>query len=97
MSCYFLVSVQITDPEKRPLYDAYIRQVKPLVESFGGEYLIRSEKLECQPGPWHPDRLIVIRFPDRASLDRCFHSPEYEAMKHLRIESVTAGAVIVEE
>ena len=96
MGCYFMVSVRIDRPDKRPLYEEYIRRVKPLVESFGGEYLVRSEHLEYGGGDWRPDRVIVIRFPDRAALDRCFGSPEYAEMKDLRIASVAASVVIAE-
>ncbi|MPM84239.1 hypothetical protein SDC9_131310 [bioreactor metagenome] len=96
MGCYFIVSVRIERPERRALYEEYICLVKPLVESFGGEYLVRSENLEYAGGDWRPDRLIVIRFPDRGALDRCFRSPEYEKIKNLRIESVAASVVIAE-
>ena len=45
MSCYFLVQVFCSDQQKRVLYDEYIHDVKPIVESYGGKYLIRSENL----------------------------------------------------
>ena len=45
MSCYFIVSVNIDDPAMRPLYDRYIEKVKPIVERFGGIYLVRTEKI----------------------------------------------------
>lgn len=44
MSCYFLVDTYIDQEKGRGPYDEYIRKVKPIVESFGGEYLIRTEK-----------------------------------------------------
>ena len=44
MPCYFIVDTYIDAKKGRGLYDEYIRKVKPIVESFGGEYLVRTEK-----------------------------------------------------
>ncbi len=98
MPCYFIVSVNIDDPSMRPLYDQYVEKVKPIVESFGGTYLVRTEKIDQPfPGSWNPDRVIVIRFENRETCDRCFASEEYRKIMGLRTESVKASAIIVEE
>lgn len=97
MSCYFMVTVYVDQPEKRVLYNEYIAKVKPVVESYGGEYLVRSEKVEVFAGDWKPDRIIVIRFPDRNTLECCFGSEEYRAIASLRTESVRTQAVIIDE
>lgn len=97
MAAFFIVSIQCDKPEARPLYDAYIRRVKPIVERHGGRYLLRSERLEHLAGEWRPDRLIVIRFPDKAALQACFASAEYRAIEGLRLASVRSSAVIAEE
>lgn len=76
-------------------YDEYIRLVKPIVESYGGEYLVRSESLTALGDIWRPDRMIIIRFPDRNSLDACFASDEYKQIMGKRISSVNSQAVIV--
>ncbi len=97
MSCYFIVSVEIDDPSMRPIYDQYIEKVKPIVESFGGTYLVRTEKIDRPfPGSWHPSRVIVIRFESREACDRCFASAEYKSIMALRTDSVKASAIIVE-
>ena len=95
MSCYFIVSVKIGERD-RTRYDEYIERVKPLVEGFGGEYLVRTEHLQALTPGWKPDRLIIIRFESREKLDACFSSEEYQAIKDLRITSVDADVVIAE-
>lgn len=40
--------------------------------------------------------MIVVEFPNRETLDRCFASAEYWAVAGLRMQSVEASAVIVE-
>lgn len=95
MSCYFLIDTYIENG--RAAYDEYIAKVRSIVEAHGGEYLIRSENVTPLSDKRTPQRVIIIRFPDRASLDRCFSSPEYREIAHMRSESVDARALIAEE
>lgn len=91
---YFLVEIHC--PEDRGGYDTYVEQVKPIVESHGGVYLVRTEQIVGVTGDWNPDRFIVIRFDSREALDVCFASPEYQAIMRLRTENVSSRAIIVE-
>lgn len=43
------------------------------------------------------ERVIIIRFPDREHMERCFESEEYKEIMGMRISSVDARAIIVEE
>ena len=94
--CYFLVDTYINKDKCIGSYDEYIREVKPIVESFGGEYLIRSENVLPLHPERNPQRVIVIRFPSRQALDDCFSSKEYKDIMNKRIDSVDARALIVE-
>ena len=60
---YLIADTKIHDPEK---YEAYKRLAKPIVEEFGGEYIVRGGRLDvAQADLWSPSRLVVIRFPNR--------------------------------
>ncbi|MBQ4278662.1 MAG: DUF1330 domain-containing protein [Rikenellaceae bacterium] len=96
MACYFIVWIDIEHPGNRTTYDQYTERVRPIVERYGGRYLVRSELIETFAGGWHPDRVIVIRFDDREALGQCFASPEYREIMDLRIQSVTTRAIITE-
>ena len=48
MSFYFIVDVYIDENKGRGTYEDYIEKVKPIVESFGGEYLVRTEKIRSE-------------------------------------------------
>ncbi len=37
MPAFFIVTIEIPDKNDRGSYDAYIEQVKPIVEGFGGK------------------------------------------------------------
>ena len=96
MSCFFIVDVYIDENRGRGSYDDYIDKVKPIVESYGGEYLVRTENVTALSPLRKPDRIIVIRFPSRERLDACFASNEYREIMHERIDSVDARALIAE-
>lgn len=97
MSCYFIKDVYINEDKGRGLYDDYIKEVKPIVESYGGIYLARSENITSLSKNRKPNRVIIIKFPSREKLDECFSSKEYKEIMNKRIDSVDAKALIVEE
>lgn len=96
MSCYFIIDVYIDENKGRGEYDDYISKVKPIVESFGGEYLVRSENVTALSALRNSQRVIIIRFPSRVQLELCFSSDEYRKIMHERTDNVDARAVIVE-
>ena len=97
MACFFIVDTYIDKNKGRGSYDDYIVQVKPIVESYGGEYLARTENVTALSPLRKPDRVIIIRFPSREKLDACYASDEYRRIMHERANSVDAKAVIVED
>lgn len=97
MACFFIVDTYIDKNKGRGSYDDYIEQVKPIVESYGGEYLARSENVTALSPLRKPDRVIIVRFQSREKLDACFASDEYRRIMHERADSVDARALILEE
>lgn len=92
---YFIVEVNY--PGDHGEYAEYVERVKPIVESHGGVYLVRTEAVAVLgPEADRPDRFIMIRFDSRAALDACFNSPEYQAIVRMRVENVQARALIAE-
>ena len=94
---YFIINIKIPDPDKRCYYDEYIEKVKPIVEKFGGRYIIRSERITALSDSWKPDRIIVIQFTNKEKIYAWLSSPEYKVIASLRENSVESEAVIVEE
>ncbi len=96
MSWYFIVDTYIDGQKGRGEYDDYINLVKPVVEKYGGTYLVRTENLCSLHNKRNPDRIIVIKFDTREDLDVCFSSDAYKAIMSKLINSVDRRAVIVE-
>ena len=77
MPCaYIIVDTLITNDEEM---EHYKQLAKPLVESFGGEYLARGGQLVVKENQlWSPTRLVLLRFPSMAQAQTFYHSPEYQ-------------------
>ena len=93
MPSYLIVNVDVHDPEK---YDAYKSGVVPLVNRHGGEYLVRGGHHDVIEGDWNPTRLVLFRFPDRASIDAFMDDPDYQPLKQLRQSIATTDLVAVD-
>jgi uncharacterized protein (DUF1330 family) len=93
MAAYVLVDIEVTDAEP---YADYRRQVPPIVEKFGGKYLVRGGDLETLEGDWTPRRLVVLEFPSVEKARQFYDSEEYRPLKSLRISSTDSKMVLVE-
>ena len=93
MAAYVLVDIEVTDQE---LYDDYRRQVPPLVEKYGGKYLVRGGELETLEGDWLPKRLIVLEFPSVEKAKEFYDSEEYRPLKEMRLKATKSNLVLVE-
>ena len=90
---YFIVDNYINGDPKE--YATYIDQVKPIVEAYGGEYLVRTDAVESWNELRKPNRCIVIRFPNREAIENCFTSEQYKKIMSKRTRHVDGRAIIV--
>jgi uncharacterized protein (DUF1330 family) len=105
MPAFFMVSVTIKNDADRMVYNRYLDEVKPVIEAFGGKFIVRGEKITPVSGSWLsdgsvPDMIIVMQFPTKQQLNACFGSDEYrgiQAISALNGSSVVAEASIAEQ
>ncbi len=89
---YWMVHVTVTDPEN---YAEYVRLDTPVVERFGGKFLVRGGTASTPETP-QKDRHVVIEFPSyQAALD-CYNSEDYLAAAKIRMAHSDSDIVIVE-
>ena len=82
---YLIADAKIHDLEK---YEVYKRLAKPIVEEFGGEYIVRGGRLDVtQADLWSPSRLVVIRFPNRGAALAFLSSEAYQPVKAIRLQA----------
>ena len=93
MSAYIIVDLEITDPEK---FQKYRELVSPLIQVYGGRYVVRGGKSEVLEGDWKPNRLVVLEFDSEAEAKKFWISDDYKPVKQLRHESANSSIVMVE-
>ena len=95
MPCaYIIVDTLITNDEEMENYKLL---AKPLVESFGGEYLARGGELVVKENQlWSPTRLVLLRFPSMAQAQTFYDSPEYQKILPISLHCTQRTLVMVE-
>ena len=79
MTAYLIVDTKINDEEA---YEEYKIRAKPIVESYGGEYLVRGGNTTVPESElWTPTRLVVVRFPSREDAENFLNCDEYAPVK----------------
>jgi len=93
MSAYYLVDVrEIKDAGKLEEYRA---RVKPVVERFGGRYLVIGGPFEVVEGSYQPVFPVMIQFPSLDDARRWYNSEEYRELKQLRLGATVGNAVFM--
>jgi uncharacterized protein (DUF1330 family) len=90
---YVIAQITVTDPG---VYPTYLAKVKPSLDMFGGEFLVRGGKAESFEGTPPGDRNVVVRFPSYQAAQDWYHSADYAEAKALRMSASTSVQTIVE-
>ena len=91
---YMIGDVDIHNLEE---YKKYMEKVKPLIESYGGEYLIRGGEIDAlETNLWKPTRMVLVKFPSKKMAMEWYNSDEYKPYKNIRFETATSNILMVE-
>ena len=95
MKCYMIVLGTFTDlPRFMATYQA---QVGPLVEQFGGRYVLTGHNTQVLEGDWpNGGGAVISEWPDRATALRFWNSTEYARVKLLRAGTGEFQVVLVD-
>jgi uncharacterized protein (DUF1330 family) len=88
MPAFIVGTIRVHDPDQ---WQRYVERVGGTFGPHGGRVLLRGAKAAELAGTAHGERVVVVEFPDMASLQRWHNSPEYQALVALR----SAGAEVV--
>ncbi|MEM7488316.1 MAG: DUF1330 domain-containing protein [Pseudomonadota bacterium] len=89
---YWIVHVTVTDPDP---YADYIRLDTPVVERFGGRFIVRGGRTETPETP-QKDRHVIVEFPDYDTALACYRSDDYQRAAAIRRAHAQSDIVIVE-
>jgi uncharacterized protein (DUF1330 family) len=93
MPVYVFANVKITDPAG---FAEYQKLVPATIAEFGGRYLVRGGTTQVLEGEWTPHRVIVLEFPDVATIQAWYQSPAYQQLLQLRQRTASTDFVIIE-
>ena len=89
---YIIGHVTVTDPEA---YKAYAARNNEIFPKYGGKFLVRGGPARTLEGDLF-ERHVVIEFPDYASAQAAYISPEYQENMKIRLANSSGALVVVE-
>ncbi len=93
--CYMFVLGAFTDRER--FLATYQPAVAPLIERFGGRYVMVGRDVQVLEGDFQGGGGCVLSvWPDRAAALAFWHSPEYAQVKRLREGTGAFQVVLVD-
>ena len=93
MKYYAVAEIDVTD---RSWVLEYVKNVTPMVESFGGRYLARTSKIEKLEGDRStPQVLLIIEWPSREAAMAFYESEEYRPYRESRLRGSKGEFLLV--
>lgn len=89
------VLVRSDELELVPELGEYVRSVDASLEKYGAEILVQNLPARVLEGSWG-GFVTLLRFDDLSAAEKWYDSPEYKTVRHLRQQSSTPTAIIVE-
>jgi uncharacterized protein (DUF1330 family) len=86
-------NLEVVDDRK---LEEYKSRVLPIVQRYGGRYIVLGGKVDLMEGTWRPTFPVVIEFPDLSRAHEWYVSDEYSELKALRLSAVRSNAVFLE-
>ncbi|MBM3362038.1 MAG: DUF1330 domain-containing protein [Betaproteobacteria bacterium] len=92
-SAYIIAQVSITDPDR---YEQYKKLSTLAMQTYQAEVCVRGGAIEVIEGDWHPERLVILKFPSLEQARRFEASPEYAAARAARQGAAVMRMLLVE-
>ncbi len=93
MAAFVVGQIEIHTPE---VWKDYSSQVDATITANGGEIVFRGAKAAVLNGTMDRNRIVVLRFADKAAAQRWHDSPEYQRLIPLRDGGANVTLVIYE-
>ena len=94
MPAYFVVELEITNMEAM---QPYREAVPATVAQYGGRFIARGGATEVIEGGPQPKRIVMLEFPDAATVKRWYNSPEYQKILPNRLANSKASRAFIVE
>ena len=91
-SAYIIANVEVTNPTQ---YEDYKKWSSEAMKAHGAEVCVRGGKVEVLEGDWHPERIVILKFPSVEQAKKFNDSPEYLAARQAREHAADMRMVVV--
>lgn len=92
MAAYVIAQMSVHDLDG---YRQYAAAVMGTIGSSGGRVVAANDVVAYEGAPAQP-RTVIGEFPSMDAARAWYESPEYQAIKHLRVEATTSVLFMVE-
>ena len=89
---YIIAHITVRDADA---YREYIEKDTPILEAFGGHFIVRGGRSELVEGNLH-QRHVVIEFPSYDAAMKAYEDPDYQAVADIRRRTAESAIVVVE-
>jgi uncharacterized protein (DUF1330 family) len=93
MPAYILADVTITNEEQMKEYRVWSSKA---MQEFGAEIVIRGGAMEVLEGSWSPQRVVMLKFRDRAHARAYYDSATYTHARKVREGAGTINMIVVD-
>jgi uncharacterized protein (DUF1330 family) len=93
MPAFLIADIDVTDDD---VYKDYRSANPDIVNKFGGRYVALGGMVKVLEGDWHPNRTVIIEFPDMESLEAFYTCDEYVKLREIRWRSAKSRLVAIE-
>ena len=92
-SAYIISEVTITNEPQMVKYREWSTRA---MQEFGAEVIVRGGDAETLEGTWKPQRMVVLKFKDRATARAFYHSETYSQARRVREGAGTIRMIVVD-
>ena len=93
MPAFLIADINVTNDD---VYKEYRSANPDIVNKFGGRYVALGGEVKVLEGDWHPNRTVIIEFPDMGALNAFYSCEEYAALREIRWRSAESRLVAIE-
>ena len=93
MPAYVISDLVVRDPA---VLETYRTRAAASIAAHGGRYLVRAGEIRVLEGERHPSALVIVEFPDTATAERWYASPEYASALEVRALALDRSLILVD-
>jgi uncharacterized protein (DUF1330 family) len=93
VAAYIIADVTVTNEEQMKKYREWSTRA---MQEHGAEVLVRGGAMDVLEGGWKPQRVVVLKFKDRAACRAYYDSETYRTAREVRQGAGTINMIAVD-